>query len=236
MAPTKRHTRARATTKHARRAPSKRTTRTARPYQGIHAWIDSRFSPIGQSAKTIAKYPKCWRDGSNLQCGRAVAGGLQRFVEKGVHPSRIHSATVKAILAFMQRAGYTMTHVESPVRSKDLRCATRIDLIATRGKTEYVIEIKVSALNAWSVPRSAATFRHIDVPNTPCNRAWIQAATGAAMYSSKHASDAEDARVIRPRVMHVYPKSDDKGFMVRFVPEPPWVRARLLPHLMSLFK
>ncbi len=203
-------------------------------FRGVHKFIGTTFAPQG-GVRAIRTRTTTWRDGSNLQCGRAVATGLTDFVERGAGLKRIKSSTARAIISFLLAAGYKLVAVEAPVRCARLRVATRIDLVALRGSTAYVIEIKVSAFTAWSVRSTVEGLRHVEVPNTPCNRAWIQAVIGAVMYSKQLLNGGEDVwpSKVRARVLHVYPKPEGKGFMVRLVAEPKWVRERAFPFMIK---
>jgi hypothetical protein len=195
--------------------------------RGVHAYIESEFVQRG-GPSVMRTYRRFWRDASNLQCGRAVATGLREHVEEGKTGKAIRSKTARTIVSFLHAAGYTPTRVEAPTRSTKLRCATRIDLVAVRQHVEYVIEIKVASATGWCVPMTSMPLRHAECPDTPCNRAWVQAAIGAVMYSARRASTC-----VRARVLHVHPKPHGAGFMARMIAEPPWVRRKLMPWLVA---
>ncbi len=215
-----------------KRAP-KRASRKIK-YRGVHEYIARTFVPRG-GPRVLRTHHAAWRDGSNLQCGRAVAGGLADFVNHGRGLKKIKSTTARAILSFLLEAGYTPVLVEAPVRCAKMRVATRIDLVAVRGNTTYVVEIKVSSLAAWNLRSTAANLMHLDVQNTPCNRAWVQAVVGAVLFSSRSLRGTNKTATpehVRARVLHVYPKPHGKGFMVRFVAEPRWVRRVAFPFVI----
>ncbi len=190
---------------------------------GLHEFIEHHFVDPTSGAGSL-KQRKFWKDGSNFMIGRGVAGGLRQIVEEGVRPK---SKAARAIANFLRDAGYQLSVVEAPIFNGKLRCSSRIDLVAYKDETEFVIEIKVAAANGWNKPISNKNMLHVGCPDTPRNRAWIQAAVGAAMYVSSSST------VVRPRVLHLFQRQSGTGFVVRMSPEPPWVKKLLLPWVIE---